>query len=254
MFVTCSFSALPASRVLHRLGAEHHAEGDGEQQQAARDLESRHADPELRQQPVSAERGEDESRGGDRRRANCHFPPGGMIEPVGQRDERRHEAHRVDHEQQRHERGDREFHPALYSVSFCRSSRSAAAHALRATSDKPVLCLAPAWLAERSRRAIRARGRMRRQLPMRVCYLYCPWATLPSGVVIRTTPMTLAGSAVGALPLSFCPSGESAIRSAFPPTLMIATPLKPAGATGLSSPSVVRRSAPSIHGRGRARR
>src|SRR5262249_33013211 len=71
-------------------------------------------------------------------------------------------------------------------------------------------------------------------------YLNRAWAVLPLGAVICTAPFGCAGSVPAEnFPDSWvAPAGSSTIRWLLPPTTRMATPLKPACDTGLSSASV----------------
>ena len=110
MSCRCSSTACSASLAARSLAEpEHHLEGDREQQQPAGDAERRQCDAELPQQPVADQRRADQDRARDQAGAQRHLAAELRRQAVGDGQESRHQADRIDHDQQRHQRGNQEF-------------------------------------------------------------------------------------------------------------------------------------------------
>ena len=86
--------------------AEHHLEGDREQQKPAGHAKRGQGDAELPQQPVADQRRADQDHGGDQAGAQRHLAAERVGALMRDREERRHEANRIDHDQERDQRGD----------------------------------------------------------------------------------------------------------------------------------------------------
>ena len=85
--------------------AEQHLEGDREQQQAAGDAKRGQRDAERAEQPVADQRGADEDGAGDQAGTQRDAAARGAGQAVGDRQKGRRQADRIDHDEQRQQRG-----------------------------------------------------------------------------------------------------------------------------------------------------
>jgi hypothetical protein len=88
--------------------AEHHFRRDREQQQAAGDAERRQRNRQRAQQPVADQRAAGKDRHRDQAGAQRHGAACAVRQAVGDGDEGRHQAERIDHDEQRDQGGDEE--------------------------------------------------------------------------------------------------------------------------------------------------
>ena len=103
--------------------AEHHFTGDDKQEDTAGYPESRQTDTEPRQEPVSDQRGTDQDRCSDYRRAIADASADGGGQSMRDRQECRRDPDRIDHDEQRHKRIERVFGKHEHSAGRQRCHR-----------------------------------------------------------------------------------------------------------------------------------